>query len=124
MSEHAPRGTDDFRPESAIRPDSGPLPEETWRTRSAVSTGACERCGAPFEATRKGRRFCSEACRSAAEKARWLARKRAAARGPVPVMVCLDCGSTRCTILDARGELESGSPSVEPTEGPPLGGAS
>ena len=93
MSEHAPQGYRGFSAQRQETPLSGPLPGSTWAP-------LCERCGAPFEATRKGRRFCSEACRSAAEKARWLARKRAAARGPAPVMVCLDCGSTRCAPLD------------------------
>lgn len=70
----------------------------------ADDTRLCERCGITFAVTRPTKRFCSERCRSYAEKSRRLARRRNEGRVPVswspyapkpPIAaVCAECGES------------------------------
>lgn len=53
-----------------------------------TSTGTCERCGEPFQRTTPKKRFCSEACREKAERARKAKRRKDA-----KAIACDTCGT-------------------------------
>lgn len=64
-----------------------------------MNNRTCERCGSPFDACIKTKRFCSERCRRAAEESR-RNKRRATLRQPQPprpsrrALECKDCGTT------------------------------
>lgn len=43
----------------------------------AIKRGRCARCGGDIQKPKPGKRFCSEACRKRAERARWKAKWKA-----------------------------------------------